>query len=147
MVSIWEHTEILWGVLNITGAWFPPLEIGIDLVWDVVSALLFLCFFKLQLIYNVVLISAVQQNNAVIYISTSTHTHIPFLILSHPSCSIPRGWTFSILCYTVGLHCLSTPNVLVYIYQSQTPRPSHSLPIPLGNHKTVLYVCESVSVL
>ena len=88
MVSIWEHTEILWGVLNITGAWFPPLEIGIDLVWDVVSALLFLCFFKLQLIYNVVLISAVQQNNAVIYISTSTHTyslsHIITSIMFYP---------------------------------------------------------------
>ena len=30
---------------------------------------------------------------------------------------------------------------------SQTPSPSHCLPSPPWNHKSVLYVCESVPIL
>ena len=51
------------------------------------------------------------------------------------------------LCYTAGPHCLSTPNAIVCIYEPQTPSPSHSFPLPLGNHKSILYVHEFVSVL
>ena len=36
-------------------------------------------------------------------------------------------------------------NATVCIYQPQTPRPSRFL--PLGNHKSVLHVCESICVL
>ena len=54
---------------------------------------------------------------------------------------------YNSLCYTVG-PCLSIQNVTGCIYQPQTPCPSRSLPsIPRGNPKSVLYVCESVSVL
>ena len=34
----------------------------------------------------------------------------------------------SSLCYTVALHCPSIPNVIVCIYQSQTPHPSNLQP-------------------
>ena len=47
---------------------------------------------------------------------------------------------YSSLCYIAGSHCLSTPNSIVCIYQSQTLSPSHSLPRPLGNHRSVLQV-------
>ena len=51
---------------------------------------------------------------------------------------------YSSLCYTVGHCCLSILYIIVCICESQPPNPS--LPIshmPPGNHKSVLYVCES----
>ena len=50
-------------------------------------------------------------------------------------------------CYTAGSHCSSTPNATVCIYQPQTPSPSHPFPLPLGNHKSVFNIYESVSFL
>ena len=52
---------------------------------------------------------------------------------------------YSSLCYTVGPCCLSILNVCIYKHQILSP--SLSLPLPLGNHKSDLYVCDSVSVL
>ena len=40
------------------------------------------------------------------------------------------------LCRTAGPHDLSILSVIVCIYQPPTPRPSHSLPLPLGHHKS-----------
>ena len=69
-----------------------------------------------------------------------THTHtFPF----HHVLSQETGQ--SSLCCTVGPHCLSNLNVIVGIYQPQTPHPSHSLPFPLGNHRSVL--CEKTVYL
>ena len=45
-----------------------------------------------------------------------------------------------------GLIIKAILNVIVCIYQPQTPWPLHFLPLPLGNHESVLYICESVSV-
>ena len=49
----------------------------------------------------------------------------------------------SSLCYTGGGPCcLSILNVIVCIYQPQTPSPLICLPSPpLGNHKSVVYFC------
>ena len=49
----------------------------------------------------------------------------------------------SSLCYTVGPHCPSIPNVAVCIHQTKAPYPSHSLslstPLPYpGNRKSAL---------
>ena len=74
-----------------------------------------------------------------IYIHYFSHTifhHVPSQVIGYSS-----------LYYTAGSHCLSTPNAMVRIYQPQTPSLSYSLPFPLGNHKSVLYVHEFVSVL
>ena len=38
-------------------------------------------------------------------------------------------------------------NRTVCLYEPQTPRPSRPLSLPPGKHKSVLQVCESVSVL
>ena len=40
----------------------------------------------------------------------------------------PQGIGYSSLCYTLGPCCLPILNVIVYIYQIQTPSPSLSLP-------------------
>ena len=65
-----------------------------------------------------------------------------YIIFYH---SLFQEIAYSSLCYTVRSHCLSILNVILCIYQPETP--SASLSLPLGNHKSVLYVCESVSVL
>ena len=65
--------------------------------------------FKLQLNYNVLSISAVQQNDLVIHLYT-----LSFLIILHhvPSQVICDCF----LCYTAESHCLSTANAIVCIY-------------------------------
>ena len=68
-------------------------------------------------------ISAVQQSDEVIHI----HTFFSY-ILFHYVLSQEIG--YSSLCYTVGPCCLSILNVIVCIYQPQTPSPSLSLPPP-----------------
>ena len=76
-----------------------------------------------------------------------THTHIyihslSYIIFYH---SLSQETENRSLCYIVEPHCLSILNVIVYFYKPQTLSPSHSL--SLGNHKSVLHVCESVSVV
>ena len=75
-----------------------------------------------------------------IYIYTHTHTHThSFLPIFHHVLS--QEIRYSSLCCTVGLY------LIFCIYQPQTPTPLHFLPLPLGNHRSVLYVCVSVSIL
>ena len=74
-----------------------------------------------------------------IYIHSFSHIflhHIPSQVIRYSS-----------LCCTAGSHCLRTPNAIVCVYQPQTPSPSHSLPVPLplGNHKSVILVHEFAS--
>ena len=60
----------------------------------------------------------------------------------------PRRLGNSSLWYTVGSCGLAIPNVIVYIYQSQTPTPSllsQHQPSHLDNYKSDLH--ESLSVL
>ena len=57
------------------------------------------------MIYNVVLISAVQQTDSVLYICVCVYIHILFHFLFHYGLS--QVIKYSSLCYTVGL-CLST---------------------------------------
>ena len=75
-----------------------------------------------------------------------TCMYIPFHILFHYSLS--QDIEYSSLCYAVGPCCLSIPQVIVSICWPQTPKLSLPHPhFPLGSYKSVLYVCESVSVL
>ena len=62
-----------------------------------------------------------------IQLYTHTHTHTFFFnILFHYG--LPQDTGYSSLCYTVGPCCLSVLNVIVWIYQPQTPSPSLSHP-------------------
>lgn len=51
---------------------------------------------------------------------------------------------YSSLCYIVGPCC---PSILSQLASTNPKLPVHPVPSPLGNHKPVLYVCESVSIL
>ena len=85
------------------------------------------------MIYNVVLILAV---NKVIQLHLCTYI-IFYYVLS-------QDIAYSSPCCTVG-PCVSILYITVYICGCQAPSP-FLLSDPLGNHKSVLDVCESVSV-
>ena len=106
----------------------------------------FFLFFliKVQLItmlYKFLLYSIVTN----IYIYIYTHTLFFSYRAFHHVLYQETGYTS--LYHTGGHHCLSILNLRACIYPLQTPQPSHSLPLPFGNYKSVLYICESVSVL
>ena len=86
------------------------------------SVFLFFSFLKIfigeQLIYNVVLVSAVQQSESVIHIPISTLFQILFPYRSLQSIEQ------SSLCYTVGPYQSSILYIVVYICQSQSPNLS-----------------------
>ena len=73
-----------------------------------------LIFIGVQLLYNVVLVPAVQPGESAICI------HISPLWISFALRS-PQSIAQSSLCYTVGSHQLSILYIVVYICQSQTP--------------------------
>ena len=79
-------------------------------------------FIGVQLIYNVVLVSGVQQSNSLIHI----HIFILFKILF--SCRLSQNTEQSFLCSTVGHYQLSILYIVLCICQSQSP--SLSLPFP-----------------
>ena len=96
----------------------------------------FLIFLGVQLIYNVVLVSAVQQSESVIHISTLFQILFPYRLLQ----SIEQ----SSLCYTVGPYQLSILYIVVCMCQSQSSNLSYP---PPGNHKFIFYICNSIFVL
>ena len=87
-------------------------------------------FIEVELIYNVVLISAVHHSDSVIYI------YILFYILFH--CGLSQDIGYSSLCSTVGPCCLSILYVTVCIYERQTPTPS-LLHLPFSLAATSLF--------
>ena len=100
--------------------------------------LFFLILFLLE--YSVVSISSVHHSNIVI------HIYAFFFSYCLPSCSTPRDWIVSCaveqdlfaFCSKCNSLHLPTPN------SPSIPLPS---PLPLSNHKSVLHVHESVSLL
>ena len=76
------------------------------------SLLFLLIFIGVQLLYNVVLVSAVQPSESVIHIHIS-----PLFWISFPFRS-PQSTEQSSLCYAVGSHQLSILYIVVYIYMS-----------------------------
>ena len=51
---------------------------------------------------------------------------------------------YRFLCYAVGLCCSASLYLIVCICKSRIPTQCLFYPTPLGNHKSVLCVCESV---
>ena len=70
----------------------------------------FLLIFKVQLIYNPVPFSAVQQNDPVIHIPTHCFSDIIFYL------ALSQETGYSSLCCSIRSHCLSILNVMVCIY-------------------------------
>ena len=111
-------------------------------LFDSYLSLKLLFFIGVQLLYNVVLVSALQQSKLVIRIHISTLFQISFPFRS------PQITEQSSLCYIVGSHQLSILQyIVVYMCQSQSPSSSHTPSSPLGIHKFVLYICGSISAL
>ena len=98
-------------------------------------------FIKVQLIYNVVPISSVQHTDPFIHIFIyNIHTHSLSYII------FPRDWIeFPVLYSRTSLPIHSECHSLHLLTPNSPIHPTPS-PLPLGNHKSVLYVCESVSV-
>ena len=77
---------------------------------------------------------------------THTHTHARTHTHTHTRSFLTLFFTMfhhkqlDIVQYTAGSHCFSTSKAIVCIYKPQTPSPSHSLTLHLGNHKSVLQV-------
>ena len=93
--------------------------------------------FLLQLIYNVLSNSAVQQSDSVIHIYTFSSSHYP------PSSSITSDQIWFPVLYTrISLHIHSKCNSLHLL----TPN-YQSIPVPLISHKSVLHVHEFVCFL
>ena len=68
------------------------------------------------MIYNVLLISAIQQRDPGRHFFFSHYPpYVPSQVIGYIS-----------LCCTAGSHCSATPNAVVCIYEPQTPSPSHS---------------------
>ena len=67
--------------------------------------------------------------------------YILFYIIFHYGLS--QATEYSSLCYTTGPGCLS---IFYSLHLSQTPNPFLPQPTHLGNQRSVLYVCEFISV-
>ena len=96
-----------------------------------------ICYSWFTVFCQFLLYSKVTQEY--IHIHSFSHVilhHVPSQVIGYNS-----------LCYTAASPCLSTPNVVVCIYSPQTPSPSCSIPLPLGNQESVLHVHEFVSFL
>ena len=75
--------------------------------------------------------STVRKSNPV------THAYVHTFFFSHHPAPSPVT-RYSSQCCTAGSHCLSIPKATVCTHQSPIASPSHSLPLSLGNHKSVL---------
>ena len=119
--------------------------IGASVVFVACFLFLFLFFIELQLLYNVVLVSTVQQSESAIRIYVSPL--LDFLPIRTPRSTVPGQYTgFSLVIYFI--HSINSVCTYICICQSQSPNSSHSpFPDPLGVHMFVLYVCVSISVL
>ena len=61
---------------------------------------------------------------------TQTHIYIHYFFNTVLHHVLTQGTRHRSLCWTIGPHYLSILNVIVCIYQPQTPCPSHFLPPP-----------------
>ena len=104
--------------------------------------LLFLIYFiEVQSIYNAVLIYIVQQSDSVIHTHTHTHTHIytcTFFFIFFSITVYHR--ILNVVPCALGPCCF--PTLLKNSLLTQIPNPS----LPLGNHKSVFCVCESLFI-
>ena len=99
-----------------------------------------LIFIRVQLFYNVVLVSTVQQSESAIHI----HISSPFWI-SLPFRS-PQSTEQSSLRYTVGSHQLSILYIVLIVYMCQSQSPNSSQPPRLSPLVSLHLFFTSVSL-
>ena len=79
-----------------------------------------------------------------LYCTTQWFSYTYIYILFHIPLWLSQAILYSSMCSTVGPRCLSILCIMVYIANPKPPIHPSPTPVPLGNHKSVLYVCESV---
>ena len=84
-------------------------------------------FIGVQLLYNVALLSAVQQSESAVCIHVSPPSWTPH---SHPLSGSSRSPKLSTLCCMAGSHWLSSLHRAVHIHQFQSPSSSHPSSCP-----------------
>ena len=107
---------------------------------------------EVQLIYNVVPISAVQKNDPDICVCIHVYIYIYIYIYTHSFSHIifhhvqSQEVRHNSLCSTAGPYGFPILNAIVCIYQPQTPCPSHFLLSP-SLAISLFSIHESISVL
>ena len=111
----------------------------------------YLICIRVQLVYSVVslLYSIVTQSYMYMYMYICMYIYAHIFSFSHTifHCVLSQEIGCSSLCCVVRPHCLSIFNAIIASTNSKLP--VHPTPSPLrpGNRKSVLPICESVSVL
>ena len=101
------------------------------------------CFFlkiEVQLIYNVVLITAIQQSDSVIHIYTVFFKIFFSIMVYHRILNIvPCAIQQDLVVYPFYIYKLTSADSNLPLHSSPNPRP-------LDNHQSVVYVRDSVSI-
>ena len=106
----------------------------ISILKDIFLFIFLIYFTEVQLIRNIVLISAVYTKVIQLYIYTLFFIFIPIIAY--------RRILSKLLYYTVGSCCSPILHIIVCICSSQTPNPSFPTSPPPWQHKSVLCVCD-----
>ena len=117
---------------NIEIHWFSLFEV-------ICSILVFKFFIEVWLIYNIVLISAVQKSNSVICIYQCI-CHFFFHY------GLSQNTEYSSMCCPIGPCCLSILNIPVCIWNLKLQTHLFPTLLPLGDNQSLLYVSDPLPV-
>ena len=123
-IYILRQINVVTHLPDLSGVFEKALLISLDIRQYILALDLFLLFLiEAQLIYNVVPIPTVQQSDSFVHICTFFFLFFSIMVYHR---------ILNIVCHILGPCCLSILNIIVCIYQLQTPSPSLSLPSPLA---------------
>ena len=123
--------------------WFSDVASVVSgpLVWVQFFLSTFQCFFFFSSNgFILFLLSVVDLHGCVNFCCIVTQSHICIHSFFHTIFHhlLPQDAGHSSVCYTAEPRCLSIPDVIVCIYQLQTPSPPTPSLLPTGNHKSSL---------
>ena len=99
-------------------------------------------FISVQLLYNIVLISAIQQSESATHIHIYLFFRFPSRLGRHRARSGVSG-----AIQQVHISYLFYPQDQQYMYVNPSLPVHPASPFPLGIHKFILYLCVSISAL
>ena len=109
---------------------------------------LYLFLIEIWLLYNTVLVSAIQQHESAIgiHMSPPSRTSLPPPTSSHPF-RLSQSPGLSCLSHTARSHCLSVSHMVMCVSTLLSPLIPPSPSSPRCICKSVLYVCISLAAL
>ena len=93
--------------------------------------------------YNVVLVSGIKQSDSVLHMYVCVYIYIFFSYFHY---DLLQDIEYSSLCFTVEPCGLFILYIILCIFSPKLPIHPSPTPFLLDNHKSVLYISESVSV-